>query len=101
VKRSWGKAKFLNKPGFHSVAAISYKIELEKVLRSDDHESPFGSVTISNCNRSIELDISAENDQAYENSLYKLDTLIEVLQAARKDHKRAWKKANRERNKAK
>lgn len=59
---------FLNKPGEHSVAAIYAAVEK-------------GTYTLkmSDCDRSITFSIDAYDNEGRENSLFKVNTMIEVL----------------------
>lgn len=70
-----GVGRLLNRPGFHSTAAISGN--LSKWGYSELH--------ISDCDRKISLEFNfsgAEKDE-YENSLYKLDQLTEAIEEFR------------------
>lgn len=74
---SRGASSLLNMAGHHSVAAISFSLELYEGRTWVD-----ATVTISDCNRVINLDLSFETEESYKNSLHKLDTLIAVLTEA-------------------
>lgn len=66
----------LNKPNYHSVAAVSWYI-----LVTQDTQWVDGSVSISDCSRAITLDLCyGEEQEDYENSLHKVDVLIDKLE---------------------
>lgn len=73
-----GGSALLNLPSNHSIAAISFNVEVYAERSWSD-----GGVQISDCSRSINLDLSFESEEQHKNALYKLDTLIRVLQEAR------------------
>lgn len=62
---------FLNRPKFHSVAAI-----YAAVGKGDRGEV---QLKIVDCNRAVDLDFDGYDTGARENALYKIDKLVEVL----------------------
>lgn len=95
VKRIGAERSFLNKPFLVSLNSnISYKINIESYKEElikenlyDYAEIEFG---ISDCNRTIFLDFRLEDEEDLENSHYKLDRIIEVCQAMKKDLDKAY-----------
>lgn len=74
--KNFQRKKFLNKDGYHSIAAIAVNL--------DDPLDNFvtGSIQISDCSRIIELHLDLLSEKDIENSLYKLNSILEVcLQA--------------------
>lgn len=88
---SWARNAILNKPGFHSVAAISAKISYHAATKDEPWTGVHGSLYMSDCSRAIriDLDTTAPSDNQdklaleIENTQYKLDTLISVLTETR------------------
>lgn len=74
--------RFLNKSGFHSIAAIGYNFEI-----GGSNSSPYtyGSMYISDCHRVITLDCTFSTMKEYENAVCKLLTLKEVSEQALND----------------
>jgi hypothetical protein len=67
---------FLNKDGYHSNATLVVNIEYEA---SDDWSYPFyGSWRISNCERVLELSIDLNTIKDLNNTIYKMEKIIEV-----------------------
>lgn len=78
----YGRRAMLNLPGFESTAAITAEIVSGEYGWEAD-------IKISDCSRQITLSIcdpasSSTADERYENDLYKVDTLIDVLKEFRK-----------------
>lgn len=73
----YGGKRVLNLPGHESVAAISAEFN----RRNSDH---FHEIVISDCNRSISLSINTRSQAEVLNSLYKIDTILEVLKHYRR-----------------
>ena len=86
---TFAKNGMLNKPGFHSTASYAYKIDIPKDKIEKTH--PFlgyieAMFYINGCNRdSVSLELDIVEDAGYENSLFKIDTLLEALTELRKD----------------
>src|SRR5690606_34568437 len=95
---NWARNAMLNKPGFHSVAAISVEISYEK---GDYCTGVYGSLHLSDCSRviSIDLDATARSGKLekllleIDNTQHKLDTLISVLTEAKKFFNKAKERA--------
>jgi hypothetical protein len=66
----------LNRPGFNTVAAISWAIEI-----AENGHSYYDSINISDCSKVISLDFNFENEFEYNNSIHKIDTLMTQLKA--------------------
>lgn len=64
--------KFLNKPGYGGMAAISGQITEQG-----------GTISITDCNRQISLDFDSYYEEGRANALHKLDLLIDTLTRAR------------------
>src|SRR5690606_13816102 len=89
---NWARNAMLNKPGFHSVAAISVEISYHTAAKGEHWTGVHGSLHISDCSRviSIDLDATARSGKLekllleIDNTQHKLDTLISVLTEAKK-----------------
>ena len=91
----FSKREFLNLPGHHSMANIvtdikKYNGDEEKGERWIDIH-----VGIADCNRSISLAFDYEDKEGRENSLHKVDTLINVLTEFREALEKEMKYQNR------
>ncbi len=88
----WGRTEVLNLPTHHSTAAIAVKIGTHDDLSNAEikHVSTEGSITISDCNRTITLNLElylnkdtvrgrAEALEEIKNIEYKINKLISVL----------------------
>lgn len=73
----------LNEPQFHSTAAIHVDIKREESYRKDKKEYIDGDITISDCSRSITLDLDAHDKRELRNTKKKLDIMIKALTTAR------------------
>lgn len=80
----------LNKPGFHSTAAIAAHVKAPRCYNKKGRYID-GTITISDCIRAIDLDVSGTKPEDYDNALYKIDTLISVLTEFRKAYVKARK----------
>lgn len=100
MKKLWGNSSTLNKPGFHSVSAIAYRVTVSKGYGSKKWWTS-GSLQISDCTRAIELDLDASTKEQLENSMYKLDTIIQMCEQAKKDIQTAHDKAVKQTEKGK
>lgn len=89
VKYVVNEQRFLNKPGFHSTAAI-----IVRVTDTGETWGPSYLLTLSDCSRTIHLELSSGNLEHTENSIHKLTQIIEVCQEMRKAL-RAEKRAKR------
>lgn len=80
LTKNYFEKRFLNKDGYHSLAGICIDINFE-----EDSSFPFYmSLAISNCDRSIELSFDNGSLENYDNNIYKLTQLKEVLENATK-----------------
>ena len=68
----------LNQPGYQGTASI-----VAEVFNSSDNDW-VTKLHISDCERSIHLEIEKPGDEHFENGLYKIDTMISALQEMRK-----------------
>ena len=112
TKKMHGGRALLNLPGHHSTAALVAEIgntERWRVGQTKDDEGdviskwsqPMCTLQFSNCDRSIAFDMEglahAATDDARENDLYKIDTMIDLLQKFRAglviEHQRAQDRA--------
>lgn len=88
-----GGGTILNDPAYHSVASVSYRVQLnadaEEGSGKIKYKSVDSSMTISDCNKSIALDLSFSTPEMYENNQHKLDRLIQVLQECKAHMKEA------------
>ena len=65
--------RFLNKGSYHTLAAICAKCEIdEEELKRDTRWGINAELSISDCNRVIDLDMNTHTDKDFNNSLYKL-----------------------------
>ena len=80
-------SSLLNKVGFHSVAAYSYSISVGSMPGAYVHHD--GSLSISGCSKTIDLDLDFGDEAEYLNSMYKLETLLKGIQEAKEDLKAA------------
>lgn len=73
--------EFLNLPHHGSSASVIASASIEKTLKDGvlNHQYPEISLLFSDCTRTITLDIGVSNRE-YENAIYKLDTIINVVQ---------------------
>lgn len=79
--------RFLNKENKGSTAAIAVQFGIERYFSKDKELSAvydYYMLALSDCNKKIELEVSFDTKSDYENSLYKLETLIDVLTKAKK-----------------
>lgn len=79
----------LNRPGFHSTAAIVAEVPNSSYLKNDDYDYDCAQLVISDCSRSIAIEFCTAKRHArlpdyWENDLAKVDTLIDVLKDFRK-----------------
>jgi len=73
-KDIFNKRSFINKTGFHSNAALITNIE-----RAEYSDGGFySSYKLSDCNRTVEISIDLYNLKEYENTIYKLNKIIEI-----------------------
>jgi len=80
-----GNRAFLNRDGFHEDASLSWTFTVS------DTGYFHGDLCVRDCDRNINLEINIHDDKWYENSKHKLDTMIALLQEARKNLPKARK----------
>lgn len=68
------RRQFLNRPGHNSVAAIFATV---------DAEEKFSQLILSDCNHSVDFDVSIYNASDRGNTLFKIDTMLRVLKEFR------------------
>lgn len=78
--------QFLNRPGWHGKAALIASVE--DTSRLHDEELRYGRtpdvyLEISDCSHECVLAFDLSSDSAQQNSLYKIDTLIDGLERFR------------------
>lgn len=88
------KREFLNEDYLVSVnSMIGYSIKLlawtPELIEKDLYEDASINFSITNCNRIMDLDFSIYTKEEMRNSLYKLDTIINVCQSMKEDLKKA------------
>lgn len=82
-----GGSSLLNKSKYHSIAAIAWNVTVSKGTKWVD-----GSLSISDCNRAVYLDTSfGIKEEDFENSIFKIETLIAVLEGVKRGLKEARK----------
>lgn len=84
-----GGGTILNDPAYHSVASVSYRVQVnasaDEGSGATKYKNVDGSITISDCNKSITLDLGFSTQAMYENNQHKIDRLIEILQKCKQD----------------
>ena len=88
--------EFLNMPFKTSTSSnISYKIKIqsyqEELVKENLYDHSTIDFTISDCSRTISLDFDIDSKEDMRNSLYKLDTIINVCKKMKEDSKLARK----------
>lgn len=93
-RKFFGKRALLNLPGEQGTAAIVAEIEdtsnwkpgtdcYGEPLKSKWRAKPQWTLSVSDCSRSIDLSIDLDSEREYENSLHKLDTIIDAVAGLR------------------
>ena len=72
-------SSMLNKPGYHSIAAVSYAVSICEYGKNKGQRDKDTSLHISSCDSSIELQFDWEREGDKSNSLHKIKTLREAL----------------------
>jgi hypothetical protein len=85
-------SKLLNRTGYHSTAAIATEIEINRYGKNTTTVD--GTIYLSDCYRQISLDVSANDAKELKNSLYKIDTLLSVLEKTRLNLQEAYDEAH-------
>lgn len=78
IKKLFSERRFLNKGIYHSLSAVSatYGLEEDDSFRWSPFKAEF---SISDCNRSITLDIDHDDMEELTNSIYKLQQIEDVV----------------------
>jgi len=71
--------RFLNKSNYHSTSSVVGKISGE-----DYSSRPYCEFYISDCNRTVSLDMDSYDQKDLENSIFKMEQLIEVASKMKK-----------------
>lgn len=72
-KHNHSERRFLNQDVYHSLAAIACSIHIdEEELEKGGHWAIEGDFHISNCDRSISLEIDLSSKEDLENSIFKI-----------------------------
>jgi len=79
MKKKYSSKRFLNLSGFHSIAAIGIDID-----DPNERYGVYGSIHISDCSRSISLELNVHNEEEIDNSINKLRVLQEECEKAQK-----------------
>lgn len=82
-----GGRSMLNNPGYHSTAAMVAEIEDSSTWKipennADDYmywSRPTSTLTVSDCTRSITMDFDWDSQRDRDNSLHKIDVMINLL----------------------
>ncbi len=95
-----GRKKFLNHTGYHSVACIGYSLTL------DDNNGrtvpyPDGTMYITDCSRTITLELDIVTKKQLKNTLHKLNVIIAVAEQAKLDAVKINKLYKKEKKKRK
>ena len=72
-------SSMLNKPGYHSIAAVSYAVDICEYGENKGQRDKETSLHISSCGSNIELQFDWENEDDKSNSLHKIKTLRKAL----------------------
>lgn len=84
ITRKWhGRRALLNRTGHHSTAAIVAEVQDMSDMPADRTEYwdniPDAIVQISDCNRSVNIEINWDTEDDRSNSLHKIDTMLDTL----------------------
>lgn len=72
--------KFLNKPKNRGLSCILISCEEIKSKEENPHSYlPYGQVSISDCNRTVNLEIDVETPKEYKNTIHKLKTITDSI----------------------
>jgi hypothetical protein len=91
-EKIFADSKLLNKAGFHSTAAIAYNISVEKI---NNKVFTSGEINISDCSRTINLDLDCSKEKELQNALFKVQTLINTFKSIKTNLKEAYKLYNK------
>jgi hypothetical protein len=94
ARKFYGGRALLNLPGHHSTAAIVAEIENtvdweEGKGRGGDeltryNAEPHMMLTVTDCDNRVNIELDIDSENSYENTIYKVDTMIEELRKLRK-----------------
>lgn len=89
-RKVYGGRHLLNLPGHHGTAAIVAEIENTENadrFQSDDYDgydiSPRATCKITDCDGSVSIQIDVDSANELENSLHKIDVIVDALLAMR------------------
>lgn len=77
--KKFSKKQFLNKDGHNSIAAIGVELELPE---DGNRHWLGGNMSISDCTRTIDLELSLSSEDDILNSMYKLSTIMNTCKEA-------------------
>lgn len=77
--------EFLNKESWHSSGNILFEVPKLDARKKDSYPDE-ATITITDCSRSISLDLGWYDEEELENSLYKLNLLVDGLIKFRKEY---------------
>lgn len=75
--------KFLNKTGFHSVGSVLSSLEFNKY-------SSWITLNISDCSKTIKIDLSCDTKAELNNSKYKLKVLKQAIELLEENIDTCW-----------
>lgn len=94
MRKVWGRRSLLNLPGHHSTAAIIAEIENtvdwpEGKSRNGNEltsytAEPNITLIVTDCSEKVNIEIDIGTPARLENSIHKLDTMIDALKSMRK-----------------
>lgn len=94
ARKVHGGRSLLNLPGHHSTAAIVAEIEDTSTWPAGKNRSggdltgyecaPITTFRITDCDKYIDIEVGFDSDNGVENSLHKIDTMIDCLRKLRR-----------------
>lgn len=94
ARKVHGTRSLLNLPGHHSTATIIAEIEStvdwpENKGRNGEEltrytAEPNSTFTITDCSNSVHIELDIDSENSYQNTLYKLDTMIDSMRKLRR-----------------
>lgn len=91
----FSRKEFLNLPGQHSNASVVAQIMKYGLNEHRDAESVDVELYISDCRRTISLELGLGDEYARENAIHKVETLIDVLEEFKTSLKKTAKHQHR------
>ena len=91
----FSRKEFLNLPGQHSTGNIVAHIVKYDMNEEGDSQRVDLELYVSDCSRSISLDLGVGDEYERENTIHKLDTMIDVLTEMRDATKKVCKHQHR------